>query len=191
MGSMAEGWLPPTAPGAHPPPRFDESPEQPAPPRPQQQQQPQTGPTFVQPQPAAPGERNSAAVWAIVLGITGLALLVLSLGSLFLLTLPCSVGAWVLAARARRQIESGATRQGEGQAVAALWLGRIGVIAGVAAFVVFIGLLLSGFDFEQLRDDLDRELDEQRERRDGGGGGDGVRTSVEQLRAAAAAWLPR
>jgi hypothetical protein len=188
MGAMAEGWLPPTAPGAHPPPRFDELPEQPEPPRPQQP--PPDGPTFVRPDPAAPGERNSAAIWAIVLGITGLALLVLSLGSLFLLTLPCSVAAWVLAARARRQIESGATRQGEGQAVAALWLGRIGVIAGVAAFVVFVALLLSGFDFEQLRDDLERELDE-RERRDGGGGGDGVRTGLEQLRAAAAAWLPR
>ena len=89
-------------------------------------------------------------------GSPALALLLLSLGSLFILTLPCSVAAWVLAVRARRQIDSGATKQGEGQATAALWLGRIGVIAGVAAMVVFIALVASGFDFEQFRDDLEQ-----------------------------------
>jgi hypothetical protein len=189
MGSMAEGWLPPTAPGAKPPPRFDTPrPEQP---QPEPSQPPPSGPTFVRPSPPAPTERNGTAVWALVLGITGLALLVLSLGSLFIVTLPLSIAAWSLAGRARRRIESGATSQGEGQATAALWLGRIGVIAGVAALVILIALIASGVDLEQLRDDLERELDEQRERRDGGGDGDGVRTSVEQLRAAAAAWIAR
>jgi hypothetical protein len=192
MGAMAEGWLPPTAPGAKPPPRFDAPQEQPAPPAPAQQQEPPSGPTFVRPVAGAPaGQGNRAALWAIWLGITGVALLVLSLGSLFPLTLPLSVAAWVLAGRARRQIESGATTQGDGQANAALWLGRIGVIAGVAALVVFIVLIASGVDFEQLRDDLERELDEQRERRDDGGGSDNVRSAVEQLRAAAVAWLAR
>jgi hypothetical protein len=127
----------------------------------------------------------------MVLGITGLALVVLSLGSLFVVTLPLSIAAWSLALKARGRIESGATTHGDGQATAALWLGRIGLIAGVAAFVIFIVLLASGVDFEQLRDDLQRELDEQRERRDDDGGADGVRTSVEQLRAAAWAWLAR
>jgi hypothetical protein len=189
---MAEGWLPPTAPGAKPPPRFDAPAEQPEPAQPvRPAQPPPSGPTFVKPGPAAAGQGNRAAVWAMALGITGLALLVLSLGSLFLLTLPLSAAAWILAGRARQQIESGATAQGEGQATAALWLGRIGVIAGVAALVVFVALIASGVDFEQLRDDLERELDEQRERRDDGGDSDGVRTSVEQLRAAAGAWLAR
>jgi hypothetical protein len=191
MGAMAEGWLPPTAPGAKPPPRFDAPREQYAPPEPPQQPSP-SGPTFVRP---APGPRaaqgNRAALWAIWLGITGIALLVLSLGSLFPLTLPLSCAAWVLARRAQRQIESGATTQGDGQATAALWLGRIGVIAGVAALVVFVVLIASGVDFEQLRDDLERELDEQRERRDDGGGSDNVRSAVEQLRAAAGGWLAR
>jgi hypothetical protein len=129
-------------------------------------------------------------VWAIVLGATGLALLLLSLGSLFVLTLPCSVGAWVLALRARKEIASGAVTRGAGQATAALWLGRIGVIAGVAAMVVFIALLLAGFDFEQFRDDLQRELDRQRDRRDGDGS-DGVRTGLQQLRAAVGGWPAR
>jgi hypothetical protein len=189
---MAEGWLPPHAPGANPPPRFDAPAEQPEPARPEppRPEPPRAAPTFVRAGAAAAGPRNGAALWAVALGITGLALLVLSLGSLFLVTLPCSIAAWVLAGRARRQIESGATTHGDGQATAALWLGRIGVIAGVAAFVVFVALLASGFDFEQFRDDLERELDERREREEGGDG-DGVRTSLEHLRAAAAAWVPR
>ena len=123
MGAMAEGWLPPTAPGAKPPPRFDAPREQYAPPQPAQQPPP-SGPTFVRPGAAPPAAKgNRAALWAIWLGITGIALLVLSLGSLFPLTLPLSFAAWVLARRAQRQIESGATTQGDGQATAALWLG--------------------------------------------------------------------
>ena len=126
----------------------------------------------------------------MTLGITGLALLVLSLGTLFILTLPCSVAAWVLGKRARDQIASGTNGHGEGQATAALWLGRIGVIAGIAAMVVFIALVASGFDFEQFREDLRDELDRRRERQ-GGGNDEGVRTSLEHLRTAAAAWLAR
>jgi hypothetical protein len=197
MGPMAEGWLPPTAPGAKPPPRFDAPPEQfepPAPPAPQQpppQSQPGR-PTFVRPGgAAAKGPPNRHAVWAIWLGITGVALTVLTLGSFFFITLPLSLAALILARKAMRQIESGATTEGEGQATAALWLARIGLIAGVAAFVIIVVLIASGVDFEQLRDDLERELDEQRERRDDDGGADGVRTSVEHLRAAAGAWLAR
>jgi hypothetical protein len=178
---MAEGWLPPTAPGAKPPPRFDAPEQQYAPPEPPQPQP--SGPTFVRPGPAAKGKSNRAALWGIWLGITGVALLVLSLGTLFPITLPLSAIAWVLARKALREIESGATAQGEGQATAALWLARIGVIAGVAAFVIFIVLIAAGFDFEQFRDDLERELEEQRRERDGGGDADRVRTAVEQLRA--------
>jgi hypothetical protein len=194
MGRMAEGWLPPTAPGAKPPPRFDAPQEEYAPPEPPQPQPQPDAPKFVRPGQggaAAAGRSNRAALWAIWLGITGMALLVLSLGTLFPVTLPLSAAAWVLARKAQAQIASGATAQGDGQATAALWLGRIGVIAGVAALVVFIVLIASGVDLEQLRDDLERELDERREERDGGGDADTVRTAVEQLRAAAGAWLAR
>ena len=183
MGAMADGtpsgWLPPRAPGAGPAPRFD-GPQQPAPPA--AQGPPPTGPTFVRPADARPGERNRAAIWALVLGVAGLTLLVISFGSLFMLALPCSIAAWALGRRERRQIERGTTSHGEGQATAALWLGRIGVVAGLAALVVFVVLLASGFDFELFRDDLERELERERERRDGDA--DGVRTTLEQLRAA-------
>ena len=144
------GWLPPVAPGSEPArPRFEPS----APPA-------RTGP-------------SREAVWALVLSIAGLSLLLVSLGTLFIITLPCSIAAWVLAVRARGDDAGGA-----GQATAALWLARIGVIAGVAAGIVLIALLASGFDVEQFRDDLERELDERRDRPSGG-----VRATAEGLRA--------
>jgi hypothetical protein len=139
------GWLPPVAPGARPH---------------------TTAP--VPPKPGAPARPGTGAVWALVLSITGLALLLVSLGTLFLITLPCSIAAWVLAVRAR----------GEDRAAAALWIARIGVIAGVMAAVIFVALLAGGFDFEQFRDDMQRELRERRDRPSGG-----VRAALEGLRA--------
>jgi hypothetical protein len=127
------GWLPPVAPGARPR-------AEPAPP------------------PPAPARPSSHAIWALALSITGLALLLVSLGTLFLVTLPFSIAGWVLAVRAR----------GEERATAALWIARIGVIAGVTAAVIFVALLAGGFDFEQFRDDLERELRERRDRPSGG-----------------------
>jgi hypothetical protein len=171
MGMMGDeripsGWLPPVAPGAGPRPRIDApDPAQPPPP--------------TTDAPAAPTSAgNTPAVWALVLSITALALLVTSLGTLFILTLPCSAAAWVLARRARGRLERGESSWGDGQATAAMWLARIGMIAGVVAGIVFVALLASGFDFEQFRDDLERELDERRDRPSGG-----VRSSLEGLRA--------
>jgi hypothetical protein len=145
---LTSGWLPPVAPGTRPrvPP--------PVPPRP----------------PFPPARRSAGSVWALVLSITGLALLLVSLGTLFVITLPCSIAAWVLAVRAR----------GEDRATAALWIARIGVIAGVMAAVIFIALLAGGFDFEQFRDDMQRELRERRDRPSSG-----VRAWLEGLRAVA------
>src|SRR5687767_2266878 len=90
------GWLPPVAPGGNPPPRFDtsqwEAPQpaapQPAAPRPAAPDR-LPPPRFDAPKPAS----NPAAVWGLVLGITGLALLLLSLGTLFFITLPLSFAA--------------------------------------------------------------------------------------------------
>ena len=187
------GWLPPNAPGAQPPPRFDAVPPPPPAPAPGPDWSPpgadrraQAGappapgrPTFTREQ--APGPRNTTAAWALGLGIAGLALLLVSFGTLFLITLPCSIAAWMLGRKAQGMAERGEIAAGQGQVTAALWLGRIGVIAGVTALVVFIALVASGFDFEQFRDDLQRELDKQREQDQGGGSG--VRSAIEGLRA--------
>jgi hypothetical protein len=217
-----DGWLPPRAPGANPPPRFDAAPaaapdvpaaEEPeptsegAPPAPASETAAPSGwlppdaaapaprdepPRATQaaparrevprpwtappprPDPARPGrptpygtavatEPNAPAVWGLVLGIVALVLLFLSLGTLFLITLPCSAGAWILGRRALRRIEAGQSRRGAGQAAAALWLGRIGVLAGVVAMVAIIALTASGFDFEAFRDDLQRDLERRRD----------------------------
>ena len=83
-----------------------------------------------------------------------------------------------LALRARGQVELGHSTLGEGQATAALWIARIGVVAGIAAGLVLIALLAAGFDFDRFRDDLQRELEQRRERRT-----NGVRSAVEGLRA--------
>jgi hypothetical protein len=183
------GWLPPSAPGAKPPPRFDAPHWEPPVQRtePPVDRTPPPTPVFAQPERGRRAERNRAAVWALAFGIAGLVLLLLSFGTLFIVTLPCSVAAWVMGAQARRRIDSGETAQGSGQATAALWLGRIGVIAGIAAMVVFIVLLASGFDFEQFREDLQRELDRRRERQHD----DGVRTGLDGVRSVLWAWLPR
>ena len=174
------GWLPPAAPGGHPPPRFDAG-GWTAP----RTADPEPGPAAARAHPprfdAPQAVGNVTAVWALVLGIAGLALLLVSFGTLFIITLPLSVAAWALATRARAAIAAGRATTGQAQVTAALWLGRAGVIAGVAAAVVLIALIASGFDFEELRRDLEREMERQRE--DGGGGG-GVRTAVEGLRAA-------
>jgi hypothetical protein len=173
------GWLPPVAPGGNPPPRFDApqwaapqaAAQRPAPDRP-------LPPAFTAPRPAG----NPAAVWGLVLGIGGLTLLLLSLGTLFFITIPLSFGAWAMAKRARAASEDEAVG-GEGQAAAALWLGRIGVIAGIAAAVVLIVLIASGADLEDLRRDLERELERRRQEDDGGNKVDGVRSAVDGLRA--------
>src|SRR4029079_6042100 len=87
----------------------------------------------------------------------------LSIGTLFVLTLPCSAAAWVLARRAIRQIDRGETVHGAGQAQVALWVGRMGVVVGLGAMVAFIVLTLAGFDFDHLRDNLQRDLERRRD----------------------------
>jgi hypothetical protein len=170
------GWLPPAAPGAEPRPRFEPVPEEDTP-SPPPAAPPSDRPAFVRPQAA--GVRDPAVAWALGLGIAGLGLLLLSLGTFFVVTVPLSAAGWALADRARKRAPAGEPRRGERQLAAALWLGRIGVIAGVLAAMIFFVLLAAGFDFEQLRDDLQRELDRQRQDSDS----EGVRTALEHLRA--------
>ena len=95
-------------------------------------------PAATPPRPASPagrGRAHRAAVWALVLGDRrARRCCVLSLGTLFIVTLPLLDRRAGCSARARGG--RGGERAGRGQATAALWLGRIGVIAGVAAVVV-------------------------------------------------------
>jgi hypothetical protein len=154
------GWLPPRAPGAQPAPRFE-----PAPPEPERVDPPPAAaaappapaadrPTFVR---TGGGETNGLALTALILGIIGVSLLVLSLGVLFIVTLPCSIGAWICAAQARARIAVGESSTGQGQAQAGFILGILGVVLGVMAMIGWIAALASGLDLDELRQELERQ----------------------------------
>jgi hypothetical protein len=154
-------WLPPRAPGAAPPPRFEAGGW--APPQPARSAPPATPDPGV---PAVargelPASTNGLAVISLVLGLIGLALVLMSLGYLFFLSLPFSIAGWACGRAAKRRAERGLTR-GQGAAQAGLWLGLIGLGLGVAAMIVWIALLSSGFSLEDLRRDLERELEQRR-----------------------------
>ena len=153
----SSGWLPPRAPGAQPAPRFE-----PAPPEPERVQPaaPPAAPTGDRPvfvKTAATGQSNGLALTSLILGIIGVALLVVSLGLAFIFTLPCSIGAWICAAQARARIAVGEATTGRGQAQAGYILGVLGVVLGVMAMVGWIVAIASGLDLDELRQELERQ----------------------------------
>jgi hypothetical protein len=177
------GWLPPRAPGAQPPPRFEpappppepepSAPEPPAapgwqPPVAQQEDrywgpppppEPSANPTFVRPQQARAG---GLAITAIVLGVLGIGLLVLSVGTSFLLSLPCSGAGWACGIRARQNADADPALSSRSAAQAAVVIGMVGVGLGVLSAIVWIILLSVGVSIEDLRDYLQRQLQEER-----------------------------
>jgi len=153
-------WLPPQAPGGQPPPHFgraDGGPEAPGPAPPPQQA---AAPVFAPSRPAPPVGRNPLAMTSLVLGIAGVALLLLSLGLGFIVTLPCSIAAWICGAQARTRIDLGEAQGGRGAAQAGYVLGVIGVVLGVAAAIGWIAAFASGLDLDQLQRDLERWRDD-------------------------------
>ena len=186
------GWLPPRAPGGQPPPRFEPGPPEPEPPAAPGGWAPPgagpgTPPAATAPHAGAPpalADRppaNKLAIASLVLGIAGIGLLALSLGLSFIFSLPLSGAGWVCAQQARTRLREGRERTGDGQAKAGLILGIGGVALGVVATIVWIALIASGFSVEEFRQELERELERQRN-------GD-ARAALEALRAAAH-WLP-
>jgi hypothetical protein len=77
------------------------------------------------------------------MGIAGLGLLLLSLGLLFPVSIPCSTGAWAFAIAARRRLGADIASRAARQARVALALGISGVILGFIAGIVWIALLAS------------------------------------------------
>jgi hypothetical protein len=124
--------------------------------------------TVVQPaQPAliqAPGAANGLATASLVLGIMGLAVLVITLGLGTLISLPLSIAAWICAHRARGRIKRGETGTGVGSARAGRILAVIGVALGVAALIVWSALEAAGYTIDDLRESIERELERQRSR---------------------------
>jgi hypothetical protein len=159
---MAEGWLPPQAPGGQPPPRFDMV----VPDRVEPRQAPPAVPdafaasasTRPAPGPAVP---NGLALTAVILGVLGVLLLLLTLGLLWFIALPCSIAAWMCGAQARNRINLGEVLTGRGQANAGYLLGVAGVVIGVAAAIGWIVYFANGGNLDELQQDLERWRDEQ------------------------------
>ena len=110
--------------------------------------------TFVQP---GGGETNSAAVAALVLGISGVALTVLFAGWLFFLALPCSILAWIFGIQGKRKVDRGEVRTQRGMAKAGQALGIVGVVLGILLIVFWVVLFFGyGIEFQELEDQLGR-----------------------------------
>jgi len=95
-------------------------------------------------QPAhRPAPGNGQAIAALVLGSSGLALLLTTLGLAFFLSLPCAVMGWIFGVKARGRVERGETIQHAGIAQAGIVTGIIGVVLGVLALAFWVLVLIA------------------------------------------------
>jgi hypothetical protein len=104
----------------------------------------------------APEPGNGLATTSLVLGMLGLLIIFLSLGIGFPLSLPFSIGAWVTGQLGRNQVVKGLTKAGDGIAHAGIILGIVGVIVAAVGAVLWIVLIASGVDLDELRRELER-----------------------------------
>jgi hypothetical protein len=81
---------------------------------------------------------------------------VLTAGAGFLFSLPVSIAAWIAGVQGRKRVTSGHTTTGEGLAHAGLILGIVGVVLGIVGMIVWVALVASGLDLEELRRDLEQ-----------------------------------
>jgi hypothetical protein len=102
---------------------------------------------------------NPLAITALVLGIIGIGLLLLSAGLGFVIALPCSIAAWICGSHARNRIAAGEAKGSYGQAHAAYILGIMGVVLGVIAMIGWLIAIAAGVSPTELQEDLQRELD--------------------------------
>jgi hypothetical protein len=147
-------WLPPRAPGGLPAPQFEAAPPEP---------EPEPAPVDPWPHPIDhpvfqarhKDPPNGLATTSLVVGILGLVILIPTLGAGWFLSLPCSITAWVMGIQGRNQVRKGITSVGDGTAHAGLVLGIVGVVIGLIGAAIWVALLLSGYDLEDLRRDLE------------------------------------
>jgi hypothetical protein len=165
--SEIRGWLPPQAPGGQAPPRFEPAPPEPPPSPPAsagwqppsaESQPPAAEERTWEPMlvPSARPEGQGLAIGSIVLGVLSVGLLLMSLGTSFLFSMPMSGAAWAFGARARQRSPEA------GPAQAAVVIGMVGVGLAAAAAVIWIILFSAGFSLDDLRNWLERKLEEQR-----------------------------
>lgn len=143
-------WLPPRAPTAFPPPSAMVA---------RDSRQPVSG---------APGRRRAPAsalsTWSLILGIAGLALLVLTLGVGAPLTLPCSAAAWACATVDRRRAQA-LDPDRPLPARAGRMLGIAGVVLGLLALVLWTAVVAGGTSLEETLESWRNELEREQQQR--------------------------
>jgi hypothetical protein len=81
---------------------------------------------------------------------------VVTAGAGFLFSLPISIAAWIAGVQGRKRVKSGQTATGDGLAHAGQILGIVGVVLGVVGMIVWVALIASGLDLDDLRRDLEQ-----------------------------------
>lgn len=110
--------------------------------------------------PERPGG-NGVAIAALIVGLLALIVLVLSLGTLFPVSLVLGIGAVVLGVIGRRKANRGAGPSGRrgghgGKALAGLWLGVLTALLSIALPVIAIAALSGDSDLRRSVEDLTR-----------------------------------
>jgi hypothetical protein len=112
-------------------------------------------PAFMRP---TPEQGNTSATTSLIFAVVGLLFVVGTLGAAFIVSLPCSIAAWVIGVQGRRQVASGATKVGDGVAHAGLILGIVGVVLSIIGAVVWFLIFASvDFDVDRLRQELEQD----------------------------------
>lgn len=170
----------PTEPQASPPPAY---PQAPPPVHPQGgqhypyvpppgHQSPPGAPPPGWPQPPQPGwyqlppprPTNGSAVAALVLGIAGIAVTVLFAGLLFIVSIPCSIAAWVLGVKGKRIAAPDPNLEptrpgGRGLAQAGLVMGIVGLVLAILAIIAWALLFSLGeLDISEFETEPDQDL---------------------------------
>lgn len=163
-GSGLPGQIPgqpqqqPTPPPQQPQPPPAQYPAQPPPPpggwqQTQQQQQQQWPPPQTYARQAEPG--NGAAIAALVLSLCGLGLLIVSVGLLFIITLPLAILGIVFGRKGRNAVDQGETPKNRGIAQAGYIIGIVTTVLSVLAAAGWIALLAADPNFLDELDETD------------------------------------
>lgn len=161
---------PPAYPQA-PPPAYPPPP--PPPPQGPYGQQPPAGPYgwpqqqgWYQPPPSRP--TNGSAVAALVLGIAGIAVTLMFAGFLFIVSIPCSIAAWVFGVKGKRVAAPDLMAEpqrpgGRGMAQAGLVCGIVGLVLAILAIIFWVAIFAAtDWDFEEFESDPSDELFQSR-----------------------------
>lgn len=132
----------------------------PQPPAPGWPQQPPQG--WYQPGPSRP--TNGTAVASLVLGIAGIAITLMFAGFLFIVSIPCSIAAWVLGVKGKRIAAPDPNLEptrpgGRGLAQAGLVCGIVGLVLAILGIVFWVLLFALGdWNFEDFETEPDQDL---------------------------------